>query len=463
MTTPAEFTAWLISDDADPVALVEAEYSAGTEYLATDIFVSGASDTPAHQIYLDVIVSDVVIDDHIDRGSYGAIDIVHDGEFDGWVDRAWQGHPLRVYLGDRTWDRDDFVLMVKGKNGGISSPRPGRLKMQWQDRREALRQAIIGDSDTVITVGECYNVPALMTADTPGYTFSVNDGAITSHSLRDNGVALTEGVGNDYVDDLSNGEFDLEAGYGDPVGQICSDVVQADSTLEDAVTNLCDRAGIDVDATNLAAFPSSATLGIFINRSTTLETLLQELCASVGAVFTFNADDELQLFRFEEPAVSADYTLVADDIQDQGISLQRIEPPIKQTTLRYRKNFAPQSVDSLSSSLTQAEKDDLAVEYLEVTATNTLADYPLAGERTIDTLIANESDAQAECDRRDTLRDSPRKRHRVEANSAGLEIPLGATVDITFPYEGFDAGKNVLVIGNKRELIRRRARLTVWH
>ena len=463
MTTPAEFTAWLISDTARPVALVEAEYASGTEYLATDIFISGAHDTPAHQIYLNAIANDVVIDDHIDRGSYGAIEIVHDGEFDAWVDRAWAGHPLRVYLGDRSWDRDDFVLMVKGKNGGVSARAPGRLKMKWRDRREALRQAVIGDSSTAIIVGECYNVPALMTADTPSYTFSVNDGAITSHDLRDNGVAMTEGSGNDYVDDLVNGEFDLESGYGDPVGQICSNVVQADSTLEDAVTNLCGRASIDVDATNLAAFPSSAKVGIFINSATSLENALQELTQSLGAVITFNTDDELQLFRFEEPAVTADFTLIADDIARDGVSLQQIEPPFKKTTLRYRKNFAPQSVDSLSGSLNQAEKDDLTVEYLEVSATNTLPDYPLAGERVIDTLIANAMDAQTECNRRDTLRDKSRMRHQVNALYAGAEIPLGATVDITFPYRGFETGQKVLVIGNKRELIKRRARLTVWH
>ncbi len=463
MTTPAEFTNWLTSDKAQPVALIEAAYAGGIEYLSTHEYISGVGDTPANQIYINAIHDDVVIDDTLERGSVGEIHIVHDGEFDDWVSRAWAGHALRVYLGDRSWARDDFVLMVDGQSGGISAPRPGRLRLAWADRREQLRQAIIGETDVAITLGEAFNVPAVLTADFPSFVFSVHDGAITSVVVRDNGVLLTAGGGNDYTVNLATGDITLEAVYGSPAGQIAADVVQADSTLEDIVTALCGRASVSVDAVNLAAFPSTAALGLHIDSATSLDALLREVTESLGATYRFSPTGALQVFRIEEPAMAADYTLDSDDIVVQGIQLQQIQAPFARTTLRYRKNYAPQSVDSLASSLTPAAKEDLATDFLEVTASNALPDYPLAGERTLDTLIANQADAQSECDRRNTLRAQPRYVHQVDALMAGLEIPLGATASITYPYEGFGTGRNVLVIGNRRRLVQRRARLTTWH
>ena len=448
--TDQQYTEWLASDDAQPVILVEATHSAGVEYVASAPFVSGASDTPANTSYADILIGDVESNDRLDSAAIGDLLLVNDGSLDSWLDLDWRRYALKVFLGDVAWSRDDFRLVIDGINGGIEAPDNDRLEWVLYDRTETLRVSV-GDVLAPIVLGKVYNCkPVLIDAVT--LTYKVHDGAVTSITVRDNGIEVTPATV-----DLANGEFNFGANQ-DPAGQVTCDVVQADQSAADIVDELCTRAGISVDSANLTAFPNAAALGLYIDQPSELEGLLSAVLSSVGATYRFNALGELQIFRLEAPA-TATLKLNADDIVERGVRLSTNELPVNIFTLGYRKNWSPQSADSLSTSLTATQKRDFEVDYLTVTKDNA---KPLAQDRRVDTLIDSQTDAQSECDRRAALRSVQRRAWTVTGFLSASEVSLGETVNLTYPALGWSAGRDARVIGINKRVGKRRMELTLW-
>ena len=458
ISSQAEYDDWLVSDTAIPAILVEAEYSAGTEYFASMPFVSGTGDSPANQAFDDLLVGNVVIDDRLDHGQVGDLELVNDGELEPWLTRKWYGYSLKIYLGDQSWPLADFKsygLVIDGINGGLRSPRSDRVIFAVRDQRENLRE-VVGSQAAPVCLGKVFNITPVL-KDAANRIYKVRDGAVSSIVVRDNGAVLI--VTTDYTEDLSNGEFTLVAA---PAGQVTVDVVQADQSFEDIVTELCGLLSVSVNATNLAAFPNTAPLGIYVDKETQLDTLLNTLAASVGGVIRINGSGEVEAFRIEEADTTADMTLIEDDFVDRGMSLASIEQPVKKLTLGYQKNWTLQDPATLAGSVSLANRELFATDYSDVTASNTLSGFPLAHEKFVDTLIYASADAQTECDRRRTLRNTTRHIYSVKAFLSAAPVVLGDTLEITYPGYGFESGKKVRLIGISRILGKRRLELTLW-
>jgi len=448
--TDQQYTDWLASDDADPVILVEATHSGGTEYVASAPFISGATDTPADTSYSDVLIGEVEVENRLDAATVGDLLLVNDGELDGWLDYNWRGYALKVFLGDKAWSRADFRLVIDGINGGIEAPDDDRLEWVVLDRGENLR-VNIGSDTTPIALGEVYNCKPVL-IDAVNLKYKAHDGAVTALTVRDNGVVISP------TEDLANGEFTLAS---QPAGQITCDVSQADKSAADIVDELCNRASIAVDSANLSAFANTDDLGVYIDEPTDLESVLSDVLASVGATYRFNTSGELQIFRLEAPG-TATLTLTNDDVIERGLKLSATERPTEVFTLGYRKNWYQQSPDSLAGSLDADEKNDFEIEYLTVTKDNNLANNPLAQDDRVNTLIANQTDAQTECDRRASLRSVRRRVWRATCFLPASEVELGETVNLTYPALGWDSGKDAVVIGINRRVGKRRMELTLW-
>jgi len=161
----AQYEAWLADENQERCILVEAEYSgSNTEYISTFAFVSAPLDTPANIAYDEIIKAVPEIDSSIDgEVTIGKILVSNiDGVLDSWVTRAWRGWPLRVYLGDPVWDRDDFRLIVKGINGGISAPRQDEISFEIRDKRELLQEVVqtnlmAGGEPKPLSLGTVFN------------------------------------------------------------------------------------------------------------------------------------------------------------------------------------------------------------------------------------------------------------------------------------------------------------------
>lgn len=120
MITDVDYKAWLARDGEIRCVLVEIDcYSAGsaiTRYLSNTHFDSRPSDSPANQGYEDILIAVPRFKSSIGEAlggittiSIGEIDIDNaGGERDTWLNDAWDGRGVRMYLGSPAWAKADL-------------------------------------------------------------------------------------------------------------------------------------------------------------------------------------------------------------------------------------------------------------------------------------------------------------------------------------------------------------------
>jgi hypothetical protein len=452
MITEYEYSEWLSSDDALPVIIVEATHSDGVVYVSNAAFVSDANDVPAHTTYEDVLIGDVDINSRIDSPtkSFGTLLLSNDGELTPWIDLFWRGFPLKVYIGDESWSRNDFRLVFDGINGGINIPAADRLEWTVYDYSEKLN-VNIGSDTSPLSFGQLFNVDPVL-IDSALLKYKVHSGAVESIIVKDNGVVITPTI------NLDDGEFTLLA---QPAGRITVDVVQFSKSTVQMVTAICAMINVGVDADNLALFSNNTALGFYIKTPVNVASIISEILSSVGATSLFDHLGQLQIYRLEAPTLPTLF-LAADDIERDGLRLLGIEQPTSTMTMGYLKNWAVQDQSSVAGSLTAAQSQSLAKEYLTVDVTNNSDNHPLAQDERVNTLIADVANAQVECQRRATLRATRRRLWSAKCYLSASQVHLGQTVNVTYPDFGFDDGENVVVVGINRFINDRTLELTLW-
>ena len=458
MISDQQYLDWLADDQGDRVVLVEAVYDGGVEYFASSPYISQPGDTDPNRPYDDLLLT--MGDIHMEVGgpiSVGDLVLINDGSLDGWIGRAWRGHPLRIWMGDAAWSRDDFRLEIDGINGGIEAPQSDRIEFVLYDQGDVLDQPLqatrLADGNPVpVCYGTVFNAQPVL-IDAVNLTWQVHDGAITSVAVRDNGAPITP-----VSTDLTNGKFTLGAS---PVGTVTCTVVQADSSAAAIVTALAGRiSGVTVDAANFATFPNTAPLGYYADSETTVGEAVRALVEPLGAVARFNRAGELQLIRIGAPGTPV-LELTPDDIAERGLRLLEFEAPRSRISVGYFRNWHPQIAAALAG-IADPLRLVYGTEWLLKTATNSLPAYPLADERRIDSLLMTGDDAQAEADRRASLRSTKRERWRVDAFVSAATLELGSTVTISYPGYGFDAGRDGVVTAISKNLLSRRYQLEIF-
>jgi hypothetical protein len=462
--TDAEYRRWLTDDNRRRAVLLEAEYhdgaSAGTAYLANVAYISGQAQTPAAQPYDDLLIEVPEIRSRIDGElAIGRFELHNDGSLDAWLERAWEGWPMRAYIGDPAWARSDFRLVLSGTCGGIEAPRPERLALTWRDRRRELEvpaqttRTAAGDL-VPLALGQVFNAePVLTDSANLDYRFH-EDGAASVDAVRDNGVGVAYTDNGDGSQTLSN----------NPAGRITLDATGAtDATPSGLITWLAQRAGLGAgeigDLSHLPTWP----MGLYVASERTIAELLTEVCRSLGAVWRFDRLGVLQVYRLDLPATS-EITLDADDVARRGLRVVRTEAPRSEIVLGYAPNWAVQDPGSQAASVPVADQRRYATAYETVTAANAIAtQWPAAqaAER-VDTLLVNQADAQAEADRRAALRADKRRVYSVAGFTAPFAVGIGDTLTLDHPRYGWDGGVDGVVVGLREHLTRAKATLEVW-
>lgn len=221
MTISADqFTAWL-STDAERTVLCELgfAYESGgapaesTLYLANRPYTTRPTDSPANTRYRAVIARAPVLDRSVNPDSLGGLTQVSlgelelvngDGELDALMDLVIDGREVRLYLGDRTWERSDFRLVTVGL-AEVAQADDERIVVQVRDQRLLLDKTIAGaivndERRKPIVLGwngsACgFSIePVVKNASTLEYYVLENYvGSIVS-GVYDNGVTLDAGV-----------------------------------------------------------------------------------------------------------------------------------------------------------------------------------------------------------------------------------------------------------------------------
>ncbi len=484
----AQFQEWLFRDNRRAVLVEAKAYSGGAEvtrYFSNHAFVSEPSDTPANQPYDDILISVPTFTSKLSElftgrsiPDWGDLVLTNEnGDRDAWLADGWDGRSLKMYLGDPSWPKADFRLILDGITADIASPQRDRVSLKIRDKSWMLNipvQATLmggatanADQPQPLCYGQCFNVePVLETAAT--HTYRVHDGAINDITdVRDNGVSVA------YTKDLANGRFTLNAA---PSGRVtcdaqgakpggtyltkCADIVQNLLTAHSQLTTA------DIDAANFTAFNATCpqTLGLYVRDRQNMIDVIDQVVTSVGGFWTFSRAGLLQLGRLEATTGTAAIALTADDLRAKTLSIERRELPIATLRLGYQKNWTVQT-DGLAGVVSEANRALYGAPYLVAKAANAglFTTYKLARQPEVrETLLALAADAATEATRLQALYDTIRTTYRAPGYVAPFTMSLGNEASLTHPRFGFAAGADAIVVGFVEEVTRSRVTASLW-
>jgi len=420
--TGEQYEAWLADLSAPRVVLCELDHAGGTENVSSHPYISKPTDSTPNRIYDDLLVEAVDIETRIDGLiSFGEITLIDDGSITDWVDRAWQGHEIRLYLGGPDWSRDDFRLHAQGINGGITSARRGEITFEMIDQSAKLDEPIDTGSlpddagPVPLALGKVYNAPAFRSSTTTlEYTASYL--AVTALTPKDIGNTVP------HTDDLASGTFTLNNATN---GELTVDIEEQHNTPALIAQWVASEYGITVGEIDMPAY----TVGLYYSSEVTGRQILDDLCNGLGAYWYLDPLGQLVMRQHVVP-IAADVTLYGDDIEDGQIELSETQAPWKSLNLRFGRNYAPlRTVAGVIEDNNATEAARLKREWSESEASQTMTDYPLAEDVTRDSCISNSADAVTERDRLMAIRAVRRDVYSIDAFMPIVEVGQSSAVE----------------------------------
>jgi len=362
VTTTQEF---LASDD-NKIVLVELEYHNGTSmqvlYISNSQYVLPVGESYTNSLgntvdniyYEDILASIPVISSAIDQSAgIGNIEILNaEGDFDSYLDYAWEGHTVSVFIGAPNWARSAFIEIFSGKATALTAPTLSTLSLNMVDKQEELnvktQEALLDQSyvDTKllaantagdftanvtgspssyphawnhltgvipegsinkhipICLGKCFNIEPVL-IDYYNHVYQIHEDDIASVSeVRANGVVL----------DVSQYEVSVSTGLlrlldHDAGAQITCDVIgtttrgggydsglivtsySAAQLIEWFVLEKTTLTASDIDNdyfNNSTGFTNTSELGIYINEEDNVLNTINSIISSVGGYARFN-------------------------------------------------------------------------------------------------------------------------------------------------------------------------------
>lgn len=454
--------------------------------------------------------------------SYGELTLASiDGGVDYLADDYFDGREMRLYVGKQSMARERFVLILRAQISAVAVERE-RVSVRLRDRAVTLEKPFsttkyLGDNDlpdglegTEDDIKDSmkpaiFGRVALMNpvlVNTSKHIYQFNNGIGFVANVFDGGSYLTRLV-PDYADltELEQETDPLleaastncfrqypEGGYFRvkyaPFGQLSASVAEAwtyqTCTAASILSRIIEQAAINRPGTQQ---PQSATdwhhldlqeldslnaasIGVVVQPDETVSSLLDRICASVGAFWGFDALGKFRVIRFDEPSATADMEATVLDILEAEREPEA-QVPYWRVTVRVDRNDSVQDKNSLAGIVTPDRAAWLGSEYRDQKAEDTEIQTTrlLAEEVTYDTLLNGISSAKAEAERRLALFGVRRDVTTItlpEPATYGDALDLGKTVRVIAPRLGYQAGRNMTVIGISLDYQADRADVTLW-
>lgn len=474
----AEYTAWLKADNRLRCVLIEVEaYSGGsavTRYISNMGFVSRPTDSPANISYDDVVVNVPSINSRMGdvlRGrsmiSFGSIDISNEGGVrDSWLDDAWDGRPVSIYLGSVNWPKSDFRRVFVGVTDDIQARSNSVLTLNIRDRQFLLDvpvlTTLIGGTDTTkdqrrpACYGECKRiVPVLI--DSATRTYAVHDGPIEAvDAVYVAGVPIAT-----YTVNLTLGTITLTAAL---TGFLSADVrgsktggVYVNTTADIAKRLIIERSSItagDISSADVTALNTDApgAVGLWINADTsTVLNALDVLMVGAGASYSVDRLGVVRMAMFKAPAGTPVVSIDEDDVLESGVELIRRILPLKSVRVGYARFYS--NLDVSSTGLNESDRQRLRDEVLIVKATNTIVGHLRAVDSDVErSNYVSSSSATTEATRRATLWSVLRRIFRVRCFMAAQQVALNDVVLVTCPRYGLSGGVLARVVAMRENI-----------
>lgn len=471
-----DYAAWLNDERSRRNILVELDayrpgYGLITHYFSTAGFTSRPGDTPPNTPYPALVASVPAISVGMDDAlNWGDIELRNPGGvLDELLNDAFGFRGVRLYLGDPSWPKSDYIeVQLKSTKEGVSSTGTNRLRIPISDTLAALDVPIQTNTNSSgelipLTFGSPFNCePVFLSEDVDGAHYQVNDGAVTAIALRSGGLPV------DPVRitlDLINGKFIVDP---PPTSNLTCDPVQSSATVIQIASALLDRAGVAYDATNFAAWQAALPLsvGIYITDKTTYRETLNYVLNGVGLRFHAWPDGIVRLYRIAQPSGDPAAYINASGIKQRGLSPSGVIQPLAVARVGYSRNYAVQDKDSVYGAVDTEQAENYSREWRTATveAPGRLDIYPAAAvlpDDILETALTEATDAGDEALRRLDLYAAPIQVFTVECFADPFFAP-GDVVWIQYSRFGFDSGRLAMVAGFSWKPDMKRMTLTVW-
>jgi hypothetical protein len=232
------------------------------------------------------------------------------------------------------------------------------------------------------------------------------------------------------------------------------------------------RAGFtesDWSVSDLGLLPAPL-VGYWTTDEVTVADALDEILGGIGAWWGVDKDG---IFRFQQltaPAGTPVLSITANDLLRPLARLAVTDDtrglPVWKTIVRYARNFTVQTGGDLAAAVADDRRVFLGTEWREATAQDgaVLAAHPLAPQTVEESLLRNVEDAQAEANRRQTMRGQHRDRFELvlQLNDETETLELGDVIRLTHSRYGLSGGRLFRIIGVDPDARARTLTLTVW-
>ncbi len=482
MKTLAQIIAWLKTPERRPNILVEISGVQGgpaTLYLSSKPFVTSTTDTPSNTRYDPCIIGGAKFSENLSLNntvsiSYGDIEIENvGGKRDDWFTYVWANRNISILIGDITWNRTDYRSIFEGVIADISSRNLSTInivilnKLQKLNNpvSEALLPLVNSITDVIIptTFGEVFNVTPIVTDNIVNtLEYQVHTGPIENIiEVRDNGVPVS------ITKNLSQGKFNLNQS---PYGTItCSVQGHKNPTYYNDAANLIKQivknfgptatrlTDSDIDLSNFSAFSAanSQSVGIYSSNSENILSVCNQLASSVGGQLTMTSTGLLRLVKLAVPGTGVAYTVSANDIAEDSVTISD-KPDVRAATkIGYAKNYTLQQ-GNIAAGIPSQNVTLFETDYLYATAVNSTvqSDYRLTVEPDEEnTLLNSTAAAEAEATRRNTLWSTARYVYTFKAYPHLLPVELGDAITLYDSRFGLSAGKTGTAISIARDWV----------
>lgn len=369
--------------------------------------------------------------------SYGTIELDNTGgHIDTFFNYTWKKRPVKIYLGDPTWTKSDFILIFDGLVEDLISNGENSLSISLVDKMQRLNDILqtkllqeLNYSESTSTAkenvvpllfGEAFNFSPLYvdngSTNNTGKIYKIHDGAIQNIiEVRDNGVPI------DIIKNLNKGEFETVS---NPVGTItCSARTNATTLctvpelIKIIVKNYVTTVNVFTDSEiDFSDITNTSKVGIYCNQRVNVLDMCNQLaksinagliCTNISVTGTSISDyqvstSKLKLIELKAPTGNSKWTLTDDYMVENSLSITELFPVKPIVNLAYCKNYTVQQTVADGVNPASNFHEEYLYTTKTVSAQQTLyRDTGLVNEEITHLLITSE--AQAEAEKRSSL------------------------------------------------------------
>jgi hypothetical protein len=446
MLSDAEYGAWAQSSTKNPVLLVEIEYENGKLYLSDKFYATSAGETPEHISY-DVCLKDsVVVERTLNESSVSAVRVYNDGSLDYLLDLAWEGYAIEIFVGDKSWTKENFKREYKGTVESLE-----QLSAISFEFKSALETSVV-DTDLYITLpwiaGNHTNTSAIF----DGNILNKKMYKISHPSLyeQDDVTVKFNGV----VQEIEWGGFGYRSyvfympDHANDTGSVTFECETEIKKFKELFADICDSVNQPYSHNNLANYPIDPDVTVFINSSMAFNEFLALTLDTIGAVLWINDDDEIEFYQKRDPDL-------VDDSEVTTWIVPSDRPDIKTITTEHPVS-AVETINPDYDHLNRTSPRHTEYNAIE-------SGYP---SRVLsNNSYAEDSYAAIETRRLADLLSVTRRTYSVSVERITPELFIGAIVNIYSPKDRWNNGSeglNALVVGITQSFKSNKSELIVW-